>query len=390
VKAGALIALVGAIFIVTSATGAARSSVSPDPAKMVLLTTDFSSASVSSQGYQKVESPVASEYSRDFERIVYHGQAIAFLTSDAAVVTSATTVKSQVAAILKTLSTKQGRLAFAGFIQENSPEGTTVTVGKPRVLRLGAASLEFAIKLKNKAATVYIGLAYIAVDRVLETLAAGTAGHAPAFATMKSLGSIVVNRALAGLLPQNTAAPTIFGTASVGMTLSASAGTWTGGKPTFSFQWLRCNATGAACVPIAGATAATYVPATADVGSTLRVAVTAKVPGGSVTAQSAPTAVVTAPGPPVNTVPPIITGTPAQGQTLSASTGTWTGSPTAYAYQWQHCDAAGANCVDVPGATAQTYLLSGADVSFSIRVRVTATNASGPASAVSPQTAVVA
>ena len=45
--------------------------------------------------------------------------------------------------------------------------------------------------------------------------------------------------------------------------------------------------------------------------------------------------------PPVNTAPPTISGTARAGQTLSASTGSSSESPSAYAYQWQRCDAQG-------------------------------------------------
>ncbi len=42
--------------------------------------------------------------------------------------------------------------------------------------------------------------------------------------------------------------------------------------------------------------------------------------------------------PPANTGLPLITGTPTQGQTLNTDNGTWTGSPSGFAYQWQDCD----------------------------------------------------
>lgn len=86
---------------------------------------------------------------------------------------------------------------------------------------------------------------------------------------------------------------------------------------------------------------------------------------------------------PVNTAIPAITGSAVEGQTLTASTGTWSNTPTAYSYQWKR---AGAN---IAGATSSTYLLVTADVGNTITVTVTATNASGSASATSSATSAV-
>jgi hypothetical protein len=93
---------------------------------------------------------------------------------------------------------------------------------------------------------------------------------------------------------------------------------------------------------------------------------------------------------PVNTASPTVSGTTTVGQTLTASNGTWTNSPTSFEYQWLRCNATGASCVNAPNGTQKTYTLVGGDRGHTMRVKVTATNADGSASAQSDQTAVVA
>jgi hypothetical protein len=91
---------------------------------------------------------------------------------------------------------------------------------------------------------------------------------------------------------------------------------------------------------------------------------------------------------PGNRTPPTIAGTPQRGSTLTAIEGTWTGrAPITFAYQWLRCGPNGQNCAAIIGATGKTYLLRQADVGRTIRVRVTATNSQGSASAQSAATA---
>ena len=88
---------------------------------------------------------------------------------------------------------------------------------------------------------------------------------------------------------------------------------------------------------------------------------------------------------PDNTVLPAITGTATVGETLTASTGTWSGSPTpSYAYQWF------ADGESIPGATADTYDLTAGEEGTVITVQVTASNVNGSASAISAATSAVA
>jgi hypothetical protein len=101
---------------------------------------------------------------------------------------------------------------------------------------------------------------------------------------------------------------------------------------------------------------------------------------------SATTVTVPSPPPqptaPANTSPPVISGTSTVGSALSASTGTWSGSPPiSYAYQWQRCGPSG--CANITGATGASYRLSGSDLGMEIRVLVVASNSAGSAPAVS-------
>jgi hypothetical protein len=137
---------------------------------------------------------------------------------------------------------------------------------------------------------------YVATsDDVGQTLrVAVTATNSAGASTATSAATTVVQSASSP--PASTSPPTISGTATEGRTLTASPGEWSGTQPmTFAYQWRRCDSSGANCGDIAGATMATYVPGVGpptDVGSTLRVAVTATNSTGSATATSAPTAVV--------------------------------------------------------------------------------------------------
>ena len=188
-------------------------------------------------------------------------------------------------------------------------------------------------------------------------------------------------------LPANTVAPTITGTARDGEELTAQDGTWTGTEPiTFRYQWQRCDLNGTACTDIADATAKTYTAQDADANSTLVVVVTGHNAAGDATATSTATGRVEGIAP-TNTTAPTIDGTPRVGQTLAARTGDWDGTgPIAFAYQWQSCDADGANCTGISGATGASYAPVAGDVGHALRVAVTATGPGGTASMTSGPT----
>jgi len=126
--------------------------------------------------------------------------------------------------------------------------------------------------------------------------------------------------------PTNTSAPTISGTAEQGQTLTVSHGAWSNSPTSYTEQWALCNASGAKCSAIAGASGTTYkVPTTSDVGSTIRVQESASnAAGSSEPAISAQTATV------ISDLPTITSFTPTSALTGStvAITGTALGTAT--------------------------------------------------------------
>src|SRR5437764_5302297 len=78
---------------------------------------------------------------------------------------------------------------------------------------------------------------------------------------------------------------------------------------------------------------------------------------------------------------PTISGKAQLGRMLKASPGSWSGSPTSYAYRWKRCDSQGSHCVAISGAGSSRYLLTTADLGSTMRVTVIAYNAAGHSSA---------
>ncbi|MFD9881885.1 Tat pathway signal protein [Streptomyces alboflavus] len=75
---------------------------------------------------------------------------------------------------------------------------------------------------------------------------------------------------------------------------------------------------------------------------------------------------------PRNTTAPKVTGTPAVGSKVTATAGTWTGTPSSYGYQWK------ANGTAIEGATAATYKIPAAHLGKKLTVTVTARGAGRP------------
>lgn len=219
------------------------------------------------------------------------------------------------------------------------------------------------------------------VGRTLKFRVRGTDALTGAFREVDAVTGVID-----AISPTNTAAPSFTGTPRDGETLLGSRGTWTG-TPTiaFTYQWRRCTP---ACSNIAGATSINYTLGPADIGHKVLLRVTAtrtENAADTATADSAQSGVIQ-PIPTANVTPPQISGIVREGEILSASTGSWTGSaPLAYSYQWERCDG---GCTAV--GTGALYAPTAADVGKRLQVTVTASGPGGSDVATSPLTAPVA
>jgi FG-GAP repeat len=79
-------------------------------------------------------------------------------------------------------------------------------------------------------------------------------------------------------------------------------------------------------------------------------------------------------GKPANTGLPVISGTAKAGKSLSCSTGSWTQTPTSFAYGW------GLSGTPIQGASKSTYTVAKIDEGLTLTCNVTASNAIGKSS----------
>jgi hypothetical protein len=94
--------------------------------------------------------------------------------------------------------------------------------------------------------------------------------------------------------------------------------------------------------------------------------------------------------PPANTSLPTVSGDAVEGETLTSTDGTWTGSePLTISRQWQRSNPLG-EYDGIPGATTTAYTLTSDDVGHAIRLRVVAINTDGIVDAFSAPTVTVA
>jgi hypothetical protein len=185
--------------------------------------------------------------------------------------------------------------------------------------------------------------------------------------TATSTSDAVVIGAVAPLF---TSATSMLGTVDAGETVTCHPGTVSGAPvPELTYAWLRNG------VPIDSETASTYVIALGDAGTSLACRVTATNDAGQDVSASPATVVPAVVGPVLNTkLPPTISGptNAALGDTLTCSTGTWTGHPTpTFTFGWTRDGAF------ISGSYSSSYVVAPADAGTTLRCQVTASNVGG-------------
>jgi hypothetical protein len=202
---------------------------------------------------------------------------------------SSTATSSPTAVVIPPIPTNSSLPTITGMTQQghtltegngswtNSPTGRTYKWLRCNILGSGCAAIS-----KATAQTYTLVLADAGHRLRVEETASNAAGSSSPAESAAS-GPIVP------AIPENTAPPTIAGTSKPGETLSAVAGSWTNEPTGITYQWYRCNSSGAECLAIPGATSQTYTPQAADAGHALKVVETASNEGGSSPAEAAAT-----------------------------------------------------------------------------------------------------
>ena len=299
-------------------------------------------------------------------------------------------------------------LATAGSLTAETAPVTATPAVTPTLTRVtpssGSTAGNYSVAIQGTGflspATVTVGGAdatdvTVQSDTLLTaTVPGGTAGPAPVVVTNTATGRAATASDLFTyvLPPSPTVAPQFFslgivGSARVGADLVVDATVGGVPQPTLTYQWSSGPAPSGPWTPIAGATAAGYVPGQGQIGDYLQVSVTAANGAGSpVTDEAVTASAIAGRSPRIGDV--AVAGTPAVGKTVRAVVNGVTGVPTpGLVYQWQA--ASGASWNDIDGATSDRLEVAAAQVDQQLRVRVTASNSAGESSAASPPSTAV-
>lgn len=199
------------------------------------------------------------------------------------------------------LNTPAGTRAFvkeiiAGFPRDPRLKiasiGVTPTLSMPVAQDAIRVTVRLRLRAGSQTAPVEVAVDFLRMDRALGivVLESYPRKHVPGKIAVLAARKVAAHFK-AAFTVRNVMRPAITGAASQGQTLGVVPGTWDGAPSAYTYQWQKCDGSGASCVPIPGAVAETYVVGTADVGARITVAVTGANSVTTATAVATPTAV---------------------------------------------------------------------------------------------------
>ena len=272
---------------------AAASAVSPDVAAMNLQAADVPGAKVVNQHAVKEQGYVAAHFRSFVFSAPDKGPRLIGIESETELAADPAKATADIGDAVKVFASKTQRKAIIASIAKNAQvKPKAVSIGPSRKVAGFDQGVAVTIGVAAKGRHVYESLVFLRLDRVAIQLIEVAAHPIAASVTAKFAGLMAAHIAKE-LSPLRVTIPTVAGTPQQGQTLTATNGTWTAPDATFTYQWQDCDAAGANCADIAGATGSTYAVTPADVGKTVHVVVKATNRFGTATAPSAASAVVT-------------------------------------------------------------------------------------------------
>jgi len=282
--------LVVVLAVLAFAGAAVASPADITASKLTIAAGDIAGSTQKSQGPIH-EKGYTSGYQRSFTFAAPNGHSgLVFFQSEALVAQTVARAANDVTSVRSALNTPAGRAAFVASIAANlKVEPSMVKPCTLRSVHVGDSSVELPLAVQLATRRIYESLVYMQRDRVVSVIV--SAGVRPtAAADSKRLASAAGLHVDAALAPALFAKPAVDGLAQVGEVLTASPGTWSDATAKVTYQWQRCDASGASCSDIPGAAGSSYTAAQADAGSTIRVRISASNSAGSTTADSPPSA----------------------------------------------------------------------------------------------------
>jgi hypothetical protein len=278
-----------------------------DPAPMTVQESDFSSATVVSQGSQTGGGVTG--YDRMFANAKVGNESLAVVLSAVLVAPDLATAQQAFEPLATQAVASTGKQLARSASGRHGNVTVKLKFGAAQPLQAGdqavlipasvTATTRRLLKRRWVIKRTHFGLdfAFVRQDVAIEIIGGLGAAGGGLHGAMTALASDAATHMKTGLAPTGFVAPTITAGAppAPGVVLSGVASPWTGSSTgeSLTFVWERCDQSGLSCVAIPSTVGPAYALTPADVGSTIRLEVTyANADGSGAPSASLPTEVI--------------------------------------------------------------------------------------------------